>query len=36
MYEVYKYVESIIILSSEIENFDFVVETKSDSTTSKI
>ena len=33
MYEVYKYVESIIISSTEIENFDFV-ETKSDSTTS--
>lgn len=33
MYEIYKYVESIIKSSTEIENFDFV-ETKSDSTTS--
>ena len=33
MYEVFKYVENIIISSTEIENFGFV-RTKSDSTTS--
>ena len=33
MYEVFKYVENIIISSTEIENFGFV-QTKSDSTTS--
>ena len=33
MYEIFKYVENIIISSTEIENFDFV-QTKSDSTTS--
>ena len=32
MYEVFKYVENIIVSSSEIEEFDFV-QTKSDSTT---